>query len=807
MRRWSNWRRGAVVGLLGAGGLALALSLTGFALLRASLPQLDGELRAHGVTQPVVAARDDHGVPAIVASNREDAAYATGFLHAQERFFQMDLLRRVAAGELAALFGPDLLDQDRAVRAYRFRDRAEAGVAAMEPAERRLLDRYVAGVNAGLAGLSVRPFEYLLLGDAPRAWSAPDSLLVIWAMYLDLQGEQEPREFALRWLRAHATPEQLAVLLPAASSFDAPLDANAIAVDPAPMPASAPAWFGPAPGGIVQPTAQARVPRMAARSVLAHWRARHERPLAVGSNSWVVSGARTGGGAALMADDMHLSLGLPNTWYRLSLSYPESGRTRRLVGVTLPGVPMLVVGSNGDVAWGFTNSFGRYVDLVDAEPVEMAAGRFRMGSRDVTATRRVHRLDVHGGSTQTLETLEIDGLPMREVGGRHYVIRWTALLPGAADLGLTRLESATGLDDALSRAARAGIPAQNILIAARDGRIGWTLAGALPDRWAGAGGAEERPPFARLAPDAHPRRTDPGDGLLVSANQRHLAGPGHALIGDGGADLGPRAHQIREGLRAAARLDEAALHGLQLDDRALFIGLWRDQALALLDERRAPPGSARAQFRALLQAGWTGRAAVDSVGYSLARAYLDGLGVVLFGRANNGLAKLPGDIDYAMVVPRWPAVALRLLKERPAGWLPTGVSWEDVQLAAVDWAIATLHRDGPLADQRWGARNRSRIEHPLALALPGLDRWLRAPALEMPGDEYLPRVSGPAFGQSERLVVAPGREENGLFNMPGGQSGHPLSEYFLAGHAEWAAGTSLPLLPGPARHTLAFVPR
>lgn len=235
------------------------------------------------------------------------------------------------------------------MRAYRFRDRAEAGVAAMEPAERRLLDRYVAGVNAGLAGLSVRPFEYLLLGDAPRAWSAPDSLLVIWAMYLDLQGEQEPREFALRWLRAHATPEQLAVLMPAASSFDAPLDANAIAVDPAPMPASAPAWFGPAPGGIAQPTAQARVPRMAARSVLALWRARHERPLAVGSNSWVVSGARTGGGAALMADDMHLSLRLPNTWYRLSLSYPESGRTRRLVGVTLPGVPMLVVGSNGDL--------------------------------------------------------------------------------------------------------------------------------------------------------------------------------------------------------------------------------------------------------------------------------------------------------------------------------------------------------------------------------------------------------------------------------------------------------------------------
>ncbi|MDH0865602.1 penicillin acylase family protein [Mitsuaria sp. GD03876] len=804
MRRWSSWRRFGVAGLLGAGGLTLALSLTGVALMRASLPQLDGELRSPGVTQPVVASRDDHGVPAIVARSREDAAYATGFLHAQDRFFQMDLLRRSAAGELAALFGENLLDQDRASRVYRFRDRAEAAVAALAPAERELLARYVGGVNAGLASLRARPFEYLVLGEAPKPWTAADSLLVIWAMYLDLQGEQEPREVALRWLRDHATAEQLAVLMPPSSPFDAPMDADEVAAVPAAMPASGPAWFGPAGGDAPRPMARAALPPTV--PPVAPWLVRKDRPLAVGSNGWVVAGSRASTGAAVMANDMHLTLRLPNTWYRLSLSYPASGHDRRLVGVTLPGVPMLVAGSNGDVAWGFTNSYGRYVDLVDATPVDAGAGRFRVAGREVVATPREQRIEVRGGDAVTVTTREIDGLPLREIEGRQVVVRWTALLPGAVDLGLSRLESATGLDDALSRAATAGIPAQNILIAARDGRVGWTLAGALPDRWAEAGAAANAVPFARLPADAHPRRVDPGDGVLSSGNQRQLAGPAQALIGDGGADLGPRGRQIRTALRATSKPDEAALHALQLDDRAEFMALWRAQALAVLDERQAPAGSPRAEFRSLLQTGWTGRADASSVGYRLARAYMDALGVELFGRGSEALARLPGSLDYQMAVPRWPAVAQRLIAERPAGWLRPGVDWDSVQLAAVDRAIATLRQEGPMAERRWGDYNRSRIEHPLAMALPGLDAWLRAPQTEMPGDEYLPRVSGAAFGQSERLVVAPGREERGLFNMPGGQSGHPLSDYFLAGHADWVAGKPLPLLPGPARHVLTFTP-
>jgi penicillin amidase len=153
-------------------------------------------------------------------------------------------------------------------------------------------------------------------------------------------------------------------------------------------------------------------------------------------------------------------------------------------------------------------------------------------------------------------------------------------------------------------------------------------------------------------------------------------------------------------------------------------------------------------------------------------------------------------------------VLARLLDEQPAGWLPRQyASWRDLQLAALDRAIADLAADGkPLKDATWGAFNTAAIAHPIAAAVPALRQWLSAPADPLPGDSNMPRVAGKTFGQSERFTVSPGKEERGYFNMPGGQSGHPLSPYFLAGHEDWVHGRATPLLPGPGLHTLTFVP-
>ena len=192
-RGWKTWTLRGLGALLAL--LALAC-LAAWLYLRASLAQLDGERQVAGLAGEVRVERDAGGAPLISGASRLDVAYATGFVHAQERFFQMDLLRRTAAGELAELFGPKALPLDRGNRLHRFRARAQDVFARLPAADRTLLERYAAGVNAGVNALGARPFEYALTGATPRPWSGPDSLLVIWAMYIDLQGAQAPRELA-----------------------------------------------------------------------------------------------------------------------------------------------------------------------------------------------------------------------------------------------------------------------------------------------------------------------------------------------------------------------------------------------------------------------------------------------------------------------------------------------------------------------------------------------------------------------------------------------------------------------------------
>jgi penicillin amidase len=236
----------------------------------------------------------------------------------------------------------------------------------------------------------------------------------------------------------------------------------------------------------------------------------------------------------------------------------------------------------------------------------------------------------------------------------------------------------------------------------------------------------------------------------------------------------------------------------------------------VLDDAALRGNSQRTEFKRVLSEDWTGHASVDAAGYRLARTFLFALDGELWGEYADYLnqsraasARVLDRTSFDVANPRWPAVLARMLDAQPAGWLPEGRSWRSVQLDAVDRSIRELTQsvpgNGTLADATWGRRNASDIAHPFAGLVPGLGKWLRAPLREMPGDENMPRVAGPHFGQSERMVVSPGRESEALFSMPGGQSGHPLSPYFLAGHETWAAGELGPLLPGKAEHSLRFL--
>lgn len=797
-RAMKTWSLRALTGSL---VLIAAAVPAAWMYVRGSLPQLDGTVKATALGAPVTVARDERGVPLISGSNRADLAYVTGYVHAQERFFQMDLLRRVGAGELAELFGPKALKTDEEHRLHRFRARADAILKAMDPADRAILERYVSGVNDGLNGLQAHPFEYALIGVKPRPWTASDSLMVVYAMYFDLQGKLMPREIARGWLLDNTSAEQRAFLLPDYSQWDAPLDANNVSAPKAPIPAAPPAWWGKPRGRPATEVASA------------------DFVDAVGSNNWAVAGSRSKDGAAIVADDMHLGVQLPNIWYRAALIYPDAqGKPRRTVGVMLPGaLPAIVVGSNGHVAWGYTNSYGDYLDLITLTADAAHPGQLRTPGGWETPAEYKETILVKGAPPHSFVVRETSAGPVREVAGKTYAVHWMAHSPEALNANPLKMETADTVDDALAVANSLGIPAQNFIAGDEKGNIGWTIAGLLPAR--ANGGAGDTYPIVpdggvasfdgSLARSAYPRVVNPAGGQLSTANNRQLIGDGAQRIGDGGFDIGARNRQVRESLQALGnKTDVAGVYGVSLDDRALFIAPWRERALAVLDDAAVRGKPLRAEFRKQLKEGWSGRASVESTGYRLARQFMWSVYNVVYDRANGQLEALGDKATMALINSRWPVVLERLLDEQPAAWLPPGrANWQAVQLEAVDRAIVELTKDGkPLSAATWGERNTATIAHPITMAAPFLKRWLAAPADQLPGDANMPRVSGSKFGQSERLTVSPGKEEQGVFNMPGGQSGHPMSPYFLKGHEDWVKGTMTPLLPGKPEHTLTFVP-
>jgi penicillin G amidase len=788
IRRFPRWLIAIV--LMPGALVAIAVS-AGWLMLRASLPVLDGRLRGNGLSATVTVDRDALGVPTISGIDRGDLAYATGYLHAQDRFFQMDLLRRAAAGELAELLGPAALDLDRRRRLHRFRSRALAALAAASADERHLIERYTRGVNDGLGALSVRPFEYLVLGTAPSSWKPEDSALVAYAMYFDLQYRQLESTVARALLRERMADDMFAFLLPKASHWDAPLDqAASPPVDMPGLPTAEPDWLGSLTAPAVRP----------------------ESEQIAGSNSWVVAGRHSSRGAALLANDMHLGLRLPNVWYRLSLVYPDAGgNLRRVTGVSLPGTPAIVAGSNGRVAWGLTNSAGSYLDLVglDGDAMENLRDRVADGGSDETR-RHVETIVVKGAQAVNLPVVETRWGPVITVGKKIYAVHWVAHEPNAVNFDLMRMEDADSAAAAMRVGQSSGIPTQNLIVADADGHIGWTLAGPLPRRPAPNDGLpvaahEYRSWSGYLSPEEYPAKLDPPLGRLWTANNRQLAGADQDKIGGAAPDMGARASQIRDDLLARENFDERALLAIQLDDRALWIEFWRHLLLDGLDEAAIAGHPQRAELKRLV-AQWNGRADADAVGYALVRSFYWSMYAAWFANLDAELARTYRTANYRGATGRVEPV-MEILAEKHA-WVPPGMAdWQAFLLNRIDAVIADATQNGtPLAEAKWGVVNRAAIAHPLMRFLPWLGGWLGAPVEPLPGDMHMPRVQAPAFGASERIVVAPGHEETGIFHMPGGQSGHPLSPFFLTGHEAWVSGEATPFLPGPAVHHLVLEP-
>jgi len=777
--------------------IALTLAAAGYFVLLGSLPELDGTLTTDGLNAPVDLHRDAYGVPTISGSSREDVAYGTGFAHAQERFFQMDLLRRQAAGELAALVGVAALPLDRRHRWHRFRQRASEWLGALPEPQRRIIEAYAAGVNAGLVGLGARPFEYLILGAAPEAWRAEDSMLVGLTMFLELNDARAMADISRGYAKAALPAAVFDWLYPPGTRWDAPLAGAPRA--PLPLPGADLLNLRDATAGAVP---------VAARRLV-------EQPL-VGSNSWAVSGALTADGRALVANDMHLGLRVPNIWYRARL-VGSGEQSFDVSGVTLPGTPVVITGSNGHVAWAFTNSYGDWSDAV-----VLATGT--RPDTYITADGKERRFDVFeeviavkGGNDERLivrETLWGPVLDNVAYPQGELAVSWIAHHPEAVNFAHLDLETAASATAAMDVANRIGIPPQNFLVGDREGNIGWTIAGRIPERgsakgqtpalWRGQGGWD-----GWLSPADYPRILNPANGRLWTANARVVDGEGLRKIGDGGYALGARAAQIRDGLTARRSFTAADMLAIQLDDRARFLERWRGLLLELLDEDSVRNNAERAEFRRLVEV-WTPNAAVDSVGYRLVREFRDATRELVFNILATPIvqrfgADVPLTVSNQFEQPLWQVVT-----QRPQHLLPARyASWRELLLGVLDERLRdySTRYAGPLARRIWGERNQSAMRHPLSAAVPVLPRWLDMPSKPLPGDSFMPRVQGPAFGSSERFAVAPGDEAAGYLHMPGGQSGHPLSDYYRRGHDDWVRGRPSEFLPGEPVHHLRLQPR
>lgn len=779
--------------------LLLGFAGAAFLALRGSLPRLDGERQASGLVAGTSIERDALGVPTIRGVNRRDVAWATGFAHGQDRFFQMDLSRRLAAGELAELFGPLALDTDRRMRIHRFREVARRVLQNASTENRALADSYARGVNAGLDSLTSRPFEYWLLRTQPVDWRAEDSILVVFAMYEQLTYDAFATESARG--RVHdAVPGSLYRFIYArGGEWDAPLVGAAFEVGRVPTAAEF----------------SLRDQTLPLERLSSHLRNRED--LVFGSNNWAVAGTHTASGAALLADDMHLGLAVPNVWYRARLQVAKAGDEAAVdvTGVTLPGVPLIVVGSNGHVAWGFTNSQGDWIDLIVLQENPSQPGLYATpeGPKPFRTVREMIR--VRGSADERLEVLETIWGPVfdRDHAGRRRAAAWSAHDPHATNFALREMETARDVEQALDIAARCGAPPQNFVAADAQGNIGWTIMGSIPVRR----GYDSRVPsdWSRpgtgwqgwLAPERYPRIVNPPQGKIWTANARVVDGEALELLGESDLYHGARARQIRDDLLPLEAASEADMLAIQLDDRARFLERWHVKLKALVDDAAVVGAPRRAEFRRLLEP-WSGRASVESVAYRLVRAWRLAMHDLVFGVLTHA-ARAPNEPRDAIEIPsQFEGPLWQLMSSEPEHLLPANFrSWRELELHALDMAIARLEMScKTLASCTWGERNRVNIRHPLSGALPLLDTQLDMPRTEQPGDAYMPRVQSDTFGASERLAVSPGREAQGYFHMPGGQSGHPLSPFYRAGHDAWASGRPLPFLPGPAEHRLTLRP-
>jgi penicillin amidase len=511
-----------------------------------SLPRIDGQLVVYGLSAPVNVQRDGHGVPHISAASMDDLIMAQGFVTAQDRLWQMDLLRRHAAGELAALEGRALLEHDRLQRTLQLRAAADRAWLALPPDQKHWLEVYSRGVNAAIASQrSHLPIEFRLIGYQPAPWAPRDCLLIELAMYQDLT-TGFPAKLGREALSQHLSPELIADLYPVGSWRDHPPtqpipDLSAPIPDFKDIPLDESRSSLRTPGGPYTDATELQ------RLQQALWPFRAPCPSCVaGSNAWVVAGAHTDSGKPILSNDMHLALSVPDLWYEADLRASNSAPIApfHAMGVTIPGAPFVIAGRNDQVSWGFTNLGADVQDLYIEHTRGTASGAEYQGSDGIWRAVRYQReiIQVRGGGNVTLD------VPLTHHGDadtpivtsifpgetRSISLRWTIYDPSNLVGPFFAIDTAVDGLSLVNAFSTFGGPPQNLMYADAQGHIGYHAVGRIPVRGdINSPSALTPVPTDVSAPDATmhewagyipfdqlPQSIDPPNGFLATANAR-----------------------------------------------------------------------------------------------------------------------------------------------------------------------------------------------------------------------------------------------------------------------------------------------
>jgi len=833
-------------------------------IARRPLPQLDGSVSVSGISAKVRVIRDEHGVPTIEASTLADLFFAQGYVTAQDRLWQMDMMRRAAAGELSEVIGENTVKRDREERILGLRLAAEAAEKSISARDRVYFAAYARGVNAFLESHRDRlSLEFRLMKYAPRAWTVTDSMLVGALLVQYLNHYPYERALEREKVLAKLGPELTADLYVNSSWRDRPpAEVRRIEDEPAinngdgdddddeevdPEGGTGRLTSAVSSGYVPQVLKRVRenwvVPPglesfVALAPALKRW-AKLGRPsgagysddslagysddsLRPGSNNWVVSGQHTVSGKPLLSNDMHLDHQMPNLWFeahlRTTTATTETTTATTtgtkagsfdVAGVTLPGVPFVIVGHNQRIGWGFTN-VGPTVEDDFIEEFN-AQGQYKTPAGWLDAQHRQETIHVKGKPDVTLDVVTTRHGPIitELLPGetRKIALRWT--LQDGMGLMFFDADSAENWDQFRKALSTFGAPGQNLMYGDVDGHIGYQATGRVPIRAAGDGslpvnGSDDAHEWKGFIPfDEMPHVYDPPSGILATANGR-ITPEGYKYSISTEWDAPWRTDRIYRVLESGKKFAPADMLALQMDVSSTYDRFCADKFVYAVDH--AASASDRAKRAAEILRDWDGRMSADSAAptietkarQELARLLLEPKLGAAADSSNSSSAPSPksgaasGALSWKSYHWAMSSVWLEnVLTKQPARWLPPGYSdYGSLLTAALENAVQQTGGASELNQWKWGKYYPLEIDHLVLSRLPVIGRFTGPGSHPLSGSGQTVKQVSRGFGPSERLTLNFANFDESTLNVVTGESGIFLSPYYMDQWAAWYGGST-----------------